>query len=202
MKLVVATKNMNKLTEIKDRFSSIDNLELLSVSDFEDFPDIIEDGNTFEENALIKARITSEFTKHAVLADDSGLEIDVLDGEPGVYSARYAGEDATDDDRNKIIIDKMKSIPDRLRKARFVCIIAIVLPDKREYISRGECEGIISLEIKGLYGFGYDPIFYLTAYGKTMAELPLSEKNRISHRARALDKSDHILREIISEKKE
>ena len=196
MKLAAATKNINKIKEIREKFTGLKEIEILSLTDFENPPDIIEDGTTFEENALKKAREIFEFTKLAVLADDSGLEIDALDGEPGIYSARYGGEYTNDEDKNRLILERMKNIPEDKRSARFVCVIAIILPDKTEYAVKGVCEGIISYEMKGGNGFGYDPIFYLPQYRKTMAELSLSEKNRISHRALALEKAEDILRKI------
>jgi len=193
MKLLLATGNSNKLKEIRDKFLGIENLEILSLDDFKDSPDIIEDATTFDGNALKKARIISEFTNLPVLSDDSGLEIDALQGKPGVYSARYAGENATDDDRNRLVLKEMREIPDDKRTAKFVCVIAIVFPDGREYIARGECEGIIVREKRGENGFGYDPIFYLPHLKKTVAELSFNEKNRISHRAFALEKAIRIL---------
>ena len=196
MKLVIATKNKNKIIEIREKFFILNDLEILSLDDFEDSPDVIEDGATFEENALKKAREISIFAGLPVLADDSGLEIDALKGEPGVYSARFAGKDATDAERNSLILERMKDIPDNKRKARFVCMIAIVLPDGREYLLRGVCEGVIAHKMKGLYGFGYDPIFYLPKIKKTMAELTLVEKNRISHRAKALELAQERLQMI------
>lgn len=197
MKLVVATKNKNKIREISDRFSSLNKLEILSLTDIENPPCVIEDGTTFEENAKKKAKIISTYTKLPVLADDSGLEIDALGGEPGIYSARYAGENATDEDRNRLILERMRNVPRDKRGARFICVIAIVLTDGSEYLTKGECDGIIYYKMQGSYGFGYDPIFYLPKYRKTMAELSLTEKNRISHRGRALEGALDILRRII-----
>lgn len=189
MQLVIATKNQGKIREIRDKFSAYNDLEILSLNDFEDHPDIIEDGTTFEENALKKAREISIFTKLPVLADDSGLEIDALCGEPGIFSARYAGKDATDEERNRLVLEKMKDVPKGRRTARFICVIAIVLPRGSEYTFRGVCEGIIAHRMKGSNGFGYDPIFYLPKKRKTMAELSIFEKNRISHRAIALKRA-------------
>ncbi len=198
MKLVIATQNKNKLKEIREKFASISNLEISSLADFENPPQVIEDGTTFEENALKKARQISQFTDQPVMSDDSGLVIDALDGRPGIYSARYAGEDATEEERNRLVLKEMMEIPDSRRSARFVCVVAIVLPDGIEFTVKGECEGIINHEMKGSNGFGYDPIFFLKHERKTMAELSISEKNRISHRAIALEKALKILRDIFS----
>lgn len=201
MNLLLATKNKNKIKEIKDKFSYIKELKILSLEDFESFPDVIEDGRTFEENALKKAKELSLFAGMAVLADDSGLEIDALNGEPGVNSARYAGEGASDDDRNRLVLEKMKDVPAGKRSARFVCVIAIIVHGK-EYLSRGICEGVIASEIKGSNGFGYDPIFYVGNSGRTMAEYTIKEKNKISHRAKALDMAVRSLEQIMRNNKE
>lgn len=198
MNLLIATKNKNKIKEIKDKFSAIENLKILSLENFDSFPDVIEDGSTFEENALKKAKELSLFAGMPVLADDSGLEIDALNGEPGINSARYAGEGASDEDRNLLVLDKMKDVPADRRAARFVCIIAIIA-DGKEYLSKGICEGRIAIEMKGINGFGYDPIFYVGNSGKTMAEFTIKEKNVISHRAKALDMAGETLKKILGE---
>ena len=148
--------------------------------------DIVEDGKTFEENALIKARAICKLAGEMVLADDSGLEIDYLNKEPGIYSARYMGEDTSYHIKNKSLIDRLEGVPDEKRTARFVCAIAAVFPDGKELVVRGTVEGIIGYEEKGENGFGYDPIFYLPERGCTTAELPPEEKNSISHRGNAL----------------
>ncbi|MCU0822252.1 MAG: XTP/dITP diphosphatase [Spirochaetes bacterium] len=196
MKLVIATNNKNKLNEIREKFTAISGLEILSLADFNNAPETIEDGITFEENAVKKAREVSAFTGLTALADDSGLVVEALDGRPGVLSARYGGRDTTDLQKNILILKEMKAITDGRRNARFVCVIAIALPDGREYSVRGECEGVIARELKGGHGFGYDPIFYLPGSGKTMAELPLTEKNKISHRAVALERALEVLKKI------
>ncbi len=193
MKLVIATKNAGKVREINNKFHSVPGIEVLSLTDFGEAPDVVEDGSTFAENALKKARAIAGFTGCAALADDSGLVIDALNGEPGIRSARYAGDDADDDERNRLVLDKMRGVPDGKRTARFVCTIAMVLPDGSEHVTEGTCEGIILREMRGDHGFGYDPIFFLPEYGRTMAEIPLEEKNRISHRARALEAAREIL---------
>ena len=148
--------------------------------------EIVEDGKTFEENADIKARTIMELTGDVVLADDSGLEIDWLNGEPGIYSARYMGEDTSYDIKNSHLIQLLDGVPQEQRTARFVCLISAAFPDGRILHGRGTIEGIIGYEIKGENGFGYDPIFYLPEYGCTTAELPPEKKNELSHRGKAL----------------
>ena len=148
--------------------------------------EIVEDGKTFEENADIKARTIMELTGDVVLADDSGLEIDWLNGEPGSYSARYMGEDTSYDIKNSHLIQLLDGVPQEQRTARFVCVISAAFPDGRILHGRGTIEGIIGYEIKGENGFGYDPIFYLPEYGCTTAELPPEKKNELSHRGKAL----------------
>ncbi len=193
MKLVIATNNRNKIIEIQDKFEDVPGLELVPLGRYPDPPEIVEDGETFRDNAEKKARGIAAFTGHLSMADDSGLVIDALDGRPGVYSARYAGESATDEDRNRTVLDEMRGVPPAQRAARFVCVIAICGPDGRCVFTEGECGGVIAEEIKGTRGFGYDPIFFLPGRGMTMAELPLEEKNRISHRAKALEKARDLL---------
>ena len=148
--------------------------------------EIVEDGKTFEENADMKARTIMELTGDVVLADDSGLEIDWLNGEPGIYSARYMGEDTSYDIKNSHLIQLLDGVPQEQRTARFVCVISAAFPDGRILHGRGTIEGIIGYEIKGENGFGYDPIFYLPEYGCTTAELPPEKKNELSHRGKAL----------------
>ena len=155
--------------------------------------DIVEDGKTFEENALIKARAICKLAGEMVLADDSGLEIDYLNKEPGIYSARYMGEDTSYHIKNKSLIDRLEGVPDEKRTARFVCAIAAVFPDGKELVVRGTVEGIIGYEEKGENGFGYDPIFYLPERGCTTAELSPEEKNSISHRGNALRLMNELL---------
>jgi XTP/dITP diphosphohydrolase len=199
MKLIIATKNNNKIIEIKEKFSDFTELEIVSLTDFRDLPDVIEDGLTFEANALQKAHAYSQFTGETVLSDDSGLEIDALSGEPGVRSARYSGEKASDRENNNLVLMKLRNVPDNERTARFVCVIAIVQPNGSQYTVKGTCNGIITNKKAGSNGFGYDPIFYLPQLKKTMAELTLEEKNKISHRAEALTKANEILKRIIQE---
>lgn len=184
-KLVFATGNMNKLREIKEILSGLD-YEILSMKEAGVDIDIVEDGKTFEENSLIKARAVCQASGHLALADDSGLEVDALGKEPGIYSARYMGEDTSYDIKNRNIIDRLDGVADEDRTARFVCAMAAVFPDGTEKTFVRTMEGRIGYEIAGENGFGYDPIFYLPEYGKTSAEISPDEKNAISHRGKAL----------------
>ena len=184
-KIVFATTNEGKVKEIKEILGDFP-IEVVSMKEMGITADIEENGATFEENSLIKARALVKLTGIPALADDSGLEVDYLNGEPGIYSARYLGRDIDYDYKNNYIIDKLSGAKGEERSARFVCVISLVLPDGREFVERGVVEGLIGYEQKGENGFGYDPIFYLPEYGKTSAELPPEEKNRISHRGKAL----------------
>ena len=184
-KIVFATTNEGKVKEIKEILKDFP-IEVVSMKEMGITADIEENGATFEENSLIKARALVKLTGLPALADDSGLEVDYLNGEPGIYSARYLGRDTDYDYKNNYIIDKLSGAKGEERSARFVCVISLVLPDGREFVERGVVEGLIGYEQKGENGFGYDPIFYLPEYGKTSAELPPEEKNKISHRGKAL----------------
>ena len=184
-KIVFATTNEGKVKEIKEILGDFP-IEVVSMKEMGITADIEENGTTFEENSLIKARALAKLTGLPALADDSGLEVDYLNGEPGIYSARYLGRYTDYDYKNNYIIDKLSGAKGEERSARFVCVISLVLPDGREFVERGVVEGLIGYEQKGENGFGYDPIFYLPEYGKTSAELPPEEKNRISHRGKAL----------------
>ncbi len=168
-------------------------LLIYSLSDFSDVPDIEEDGKSFIENALKKAQFYSKYFEKLTLADDSGLEVNSLKGLPGIYSARYAGERASNRENNQKLLRAMEGIPTSKRSARFKCAIALVSPIGREAVVEGSCKGKIGLKEVGKKGFGYDPLFILPRIGKTMAQLSLEEKNRISHRGKALRK----LRKII-----
>ncbi|MBO5470364.1 MAG: XTP/dITP diphosphatase [Clostridium sp.] len=185
-KLIFATGNENKMKEIRMILGDLD-YEILSMKEAGIDADIVEDGKTFEENAIIKATAISKLSGCLVLADDSGLEVDYMDKMPGIYSARWMGEDTSYRIKNKAIIDKLEGVPDEKRTARFVCAIAAAFPDGRVVTKRGTIEGIIGYEERGENGFGYDPIFFLPEYGKTTAELSPEEKNQISHRGRALE---------------
>ena len=184
-KVIFATGNQGKMKEIRDILGDLD-IELLSLKDAGIQADIVEDGKTFEENAQIKARTVCSLTGEIVLADDSGLEIDYLNKEPGIYSARYMGEDTSYRIKNANLIERLNGVPDEKRTARFVCAIAAAFPDGTMKTVRATMEGRIGYEEKGENGFGYDPIFYLPEYGCTSAELSMEEKNKISHRGKAL----------------
>lgn len=196
MKLVIATGNRNKILEIKEKFSKAEHLEIIPLSEFNGIPEIVEDADTFSGNAMKKARVIRDFTGLPSMADDSGLVIDALDGEPGVYSARYGGGELDDRGRYLLVLQKMKGVPAEKRSARFVCSIAIAMPDGREFLTEGVCEGEIAEAPCGENGFGYDPIFNLPEHGKTMAEITLDIKNRISHRGKALDLASVIIKEL------
>ncbi len=201
MKLVLATKNKGKIREIKDFLSDIPELEVLSLLDFDkDVPlEIKETGTTFEENAFIKAFEVAKATGLPALADDSGLEVDALGGKPGVKSARFGGEHITDEERNRKLLSLISNIPLEERTARFRCVMVLVVPpDFEKYVTEGVCEGIITNKPRGKAGFGYDPIFFVPSLGKTMAELTLEEKNRISHRGKALAKMKEVIKELLS----
>lgn len=185
-RIVFATGNAGKIKEIRMIMEDT-GLEVVSMKDAGIKADIEENGKTYEENALIKARAVAAFTKDIVMADDSGLEIDALNKEPGIYSARYLGEDTPYSIKNANLIQRLEGVPEEKRTARFVCAIAAVLPDGRELTTRATIEGRIGYEEKGTNGFGYDPIFYVPEFGKTTAELTEEEKNQVSHRGKALE---------------
>ena len=191
-RIIFATGNAGKMKEIREILGDMD-AEILSMKEAGIQTDIVENGTTFEEIARIKAKAVAQFTKDIVLADDSGLEIDYLNKEPGIYSARYMGEDTSYHIKNKSLIDRLEGVPDEKRTARFVCAIAAVFPDGKELVVRGTVEGIIGYEEKGENGFGYDPIFYLPERGCTTAELSPEEKNSISHRGNALRLMNELL---------
>ena len=187
-RIVFATGNMGKMREIREIMDG-SGYEIMSMKEAGVDPEIVEDGKTFEENAMIKARAVHKLLPDAlVMADDSGLVVDALDGEPGIYSARYLGEDTPYSVKNNNIIERLEGVPDEKRTARFVCAIAAVLPDGTEKCVRETVEGRIGYEEKGEFGFGYDPIFYVPELGCTTAEIPELEKNKISHRGKALRK--------------
>lgn len=196
-KIIVATGNQNNMKEIREIIKR-DDIEFVSLKDegLQDI-EIVEDGKTFEENAVIKAKTIADITKNIVIADDSGLEVDYLDKAPGVYSARYMGEDTPYTIKNNHIIDLLKDAKGEERSARFVCVIACVMPDGETFTTRGTIEGRIGYEEKGENGFGYDPIFYLPERGCTTAELPPEQKNEISHRGRALKAMYKKLEDIL-----
>ena len=184
--IIFATGNKDKMREIREIMADCD-VQIQSMKEAGIQVDIVEDGKTFEENALIKARAIAAHTDAIVLADDSGLEIDALNKEPGVYSARYMGEDTSYTIKNQNLIERLDGVEKEKRTARFVCAIAAVLPDKRELVTRQTMEGYIGWEPEGENGFGYDPIFYLDKFGCSSAALSREQKNAISHRGKALE---------------
>lgn len=202
-KIVFATGNEHKMVEIRMILEGL-GMEILSQKEAGITADIVEDGQTFEENALIKAKGIAmiaaenpEYKNTIILADDSGLEIDYLNKEPGIYSARYMGEDTSYDIKNQALLDRLEGVPDEKRTARFVCAIAAAFPDGTSEVVRGTMEGIIGHMAAGENGFGYDPIFFLPDYGCTSAELSPEKKNELSHRGEGLRK----MREIIEKRK-
>ena len=184
-KIVFATGNKGKVKEIQMILADL-GVEVTTMKEEGIFVDVEENGTTYEENAMIKAREVAKYTDAIVMADDSGLEIDYLNKEPGIYSARYMGEDTSYRIKNGNLIERLTGVEDEKRTARFVCAIAAILPDGRELTTRGVIEGRIGYEERGENGFGYDPIFYVPEFGKTTAELTEEEKNMVSHRGRAL----------------
>ncbi len=196
--IVFATGNENKMIEIRMILEDL-GIEILSQREAGITADVIEDGATFEENAMIKAREIAKYTDAIVLADDSGLEIDYLNKEPGIYSARYMGENTSYDIKNQALLDRLDGVPDEKRTARFVCAIAAVFPDGTEEVVRGTMEGIIGHEIIGENGFGYDPIFFLPEYHCTSAQLPPEKKNELSHRGEGLRKMRVVIESKLKE---
>ncbi len=194
-KLIFATGNKNKMIEIREILKDC-GYEIFSMKEAGIEADIVENGKTFEENAVIKATAISKIAGCLVLADDSGLEIDCLNKEPGIYSARYMGEDTSYDIKNNNLIERAEGVPDEKRTARFVCAIAAAFPDGRVITRTGTIEGRLAYEPKGENGFGYDPIFYVPEFGKTTAEMSPEEKNKISHRGKALRMMRQALEEL------
>ena len=197
--IILASNNKDKVKEVKEILNGYD---IISTKEAGIDVDIEENGTTFEENALIKARAIMKLTGQITMADDSGLEIDYLNKAPGVYSARFMGHDTSYDIKNKALIQKLEGVKGSDSSGRFVCAIAVCFPDGREIVKRGTMEGLIAEEIKGDNGFGYDPIVHLPEYGKTSGELAPEEKNKISHRGKALalikeelDKSEELYAE-------
>lgn len=187
MKLILASKNAHKAKEMQAILG--DGIELVTLDKTKAANiDVVEDGTTFEENAIKKATEIMEATGLATIADDSGLCVDALDGRPGIYTARFAGENPTDDENISKLIAELDGVETENRTARFVCVIALAIPGEEVKTYRGECEGRILTEKRGENGFGYDPVFYVPEYEKSMAELPAQVKNSISHRFRALNK--------------
>ncbi len=198
MKIVLATRNKDKIREIAQALQGLD-IELVTLDRFPQVPEVVEDGATLAENALKKARAIFQATQLLALADDTGLEVDFLNGLPGVYSSRFAGEGASYDDNCNKLLALMDGVPEALRTARFRCIIALVGPDIERLIE-GSCEGLITAEKRGSEGFGYDPVFYVPEYNQTFAEMPLSLKNQISHRGQALKRARGVLQQLLEQK--
>ena len=194
MKLVCATRNRGKVKELRQLVPA-EGLELLTLDDLPGAPEVVEDRDTFAGNATKKAVEIMEATGLPALADDSGLEVDALDGAPGVHSARYAGEDASDMDRIVLLLRNLEGVPPQRRTARFRCAVAFVHPDDPDHVElfEGACEGRILDQVQGTGGFGYDPVFYVEHLDQTFAEIPAEQKNRISHRGLAMVKmADHL----------
>ena len=194
--IIVATGNKDKVREIKEIMSDLD-VEILTMKEAGVAADPEENGGSFEENALIKARAVAVLTDNIVIADDSGLEVDYMNKEPGIYSARWLGHDTSYDVKNQAILDKLAGVPKEKRTARYVAAVAAVLPDAREIVARGTMEGYIGWEPEGNNGFGYDPIFYLDEFGHSSAFISPDEKNAISHRGKALREIRRLLSSYI-----
>jgi XTP/dITP diphosphohydrolase len=199
IKLLVATTNPGKFAEVKNFLRQLP-LQVLPLSDLATWPKIIEDGATFQENALKKARTLAEYSGYLTLADDSGLEVDALNGAPGIYSARYCGEEGNDKKNNEKLLHELRGIPEEKRTGRFVCALALCAPKShgmKEWTVRDSCEGRISFELKGETGFGYDPIFFYPPLGKTFGEIDRETKATVSHRGKALERLVEMLPSLI-----
>lgn len=197
MRLLIATHNRGKLIEYQEMFDDLP-VELVTLNDAGIRNDIAETGVTLAENARLKAIAYARQSGLLTLADDSGLEVDALNGEPGVYSKRYAGENTSDAARNQFLLDKLRDVPPGKRTARFRCAIAIATPTGELWETDGVCEGEIAFEPRGTNGFGYDPLFHVAERGVRMAELSTAEKNKISHRAKAAEKAKEILKNVLT----
>ncbi len=195
-RLVLATRNEGKVREMAALLAPL-GVEVVSLSSYPEIEEIPEEGDTFEANALTKARMVAARTGQLALADDSGLEVDVLDGAPGVHSARFAGEPRDDGRNNEKLLRLLEGVPWDKRRARFRCVIALVTAEGTERLTEGTCEGFIGYEPRGTKGFGYDPLFYVPEYDMTFGELDLATKNRISHRGRALAKAFGAVTELL-----
>jgi XTP/dITP diphosphohydrolase len=195
LKIVLATRNRDKVQEIRDALKGL-SIEILTLDNFPEVPDLVEDGTTLEQNAIKKASVVFQKTSLLSLADDTGLEVDFLNGNPGVYSSRFAGEKATYDDNINKLLKLMRGVPEEKRTARFRCVIALIGPAFSQTVE-GMIEGLILEERRGTLGFGYDPVFYVPGVGKTFAEIPVSSKNQISHRGLALQKVRRLFGKMI-----
>jgi len=196
LELFLATRNEGKIREIRELLQGC-KISLASLRDYPDAPGVVENGEAYRDNALKKARFFAKWTGKLTLADDSGLEVDYLKGRPGVFSARYAGDGGDDRENNRRLLRELKGLPPQKRGAVFKCVMALVAPWGDEEVVEGECRGRIGLEERGKRGFGYDPIFVIPRYGKTVAELTIAEKNRLSHRGKALRKLKRILKSYL-----
>ncbi len=194
-KLLLATGNEGKVRELRDMLSSLP-LDILSLQDYPGLPEVEETGRTFKENAVLKAETIANLTGEMVMADDSGLEVEYLEGRPGVYSARFAGEKATDEENNALLLELMKDVPPQERAARFVCVIALSSPDGGTITVEGDCPGYLGSEPRGERGFGYDPLFICAEEGKTFGEMDHEEKSRVSHRGKALQRIRELLKNM------
>ena len=195
--IILATNNKSKVREISEMMSGSD-ITFESLADAGINVEVEETGTTFEENALLQAREICKLSGKPTISDDSGLEIDALDGAPGIYSSRFMGEDTSYDIKNNALIEKLENVADPDRTARFRCCMALVLPDGREFVTEGAMEGIIAREPKGINGFGYDPILFIPEYNRTSAELSSEEKNNISHRGEALRKMIEVIKKELN----
>ena len=195
MKILLATQNLGKVKELQALLHG-EEIEVMSLRDIANWEEVEETGETFAENAALKARVAAKRSGLISLADDSGLEVDALKGAPGVYSARYAGEPKDDERNNEKLIKELEGVPEEERSGRFRCALVIATPEGEEFLTEGTVEGRIQKERRGTEGFGYDPLFYLPDFKRTMAELNVSQKNKLSHRAQAFQKAIPILREI------
>jgi len=194
--VIIATKNPGKAKEFEHIFAER-GIEVQTMLDFPEIPEVEETGLTFEENAILKAETVSLALGKMVISDDSGLMVDALEGRPGIYSARYAGEPKNDQNNTDKVLSELEGIPDEKRSARFYCALAVAVPGQETITVSGTCEGRILEEQRGTNGFGYDPVFYVPEKGLAMAELSSEEKNKISHRANALKKLDVVLDSIL-----
>ena len=189
---MLATRNRHKVEELRALLGNL-GITIRTLDEFPDAPDVVEDGDTCEANAVKKARVIAEFTGLAAVADDTGLEVDALGGRPGVYAARYAGEDATYEDNCRKLLRELMGVPREQRTARFLTVAAIALPSDGILVARGRLEGVIAEEASGTLGFGYDPVFQIPELGMTLAQLSVDQKNTISHRAKAFAKVREML---------
>ena len=195
MRIILATQNKGKIRELQELLAD-EEIEVLSLQDIKDWEEVEENGETFADNASLKAKAAVKKTGLIALADDSGLEVDALDGAPGVYSARFAGEPKDDERNNDKLLALLENVPDEQRTGRFRCALVVATPQGDEYLTEGTVEGKILRQRRGTRGFGYDPLFSIPDFGRTMAELSLPQKNKLSHRAQAFRKAVPILQNL------